>query len=99
VEPLTPGGFGVDLGWTNTYRQVLQAETILGAVEKVGNYTAAQKEGVRGFTKTFEALALMEQLRVRDTFGIVPRGRPDRHQAWGFRDQGCWLHACCRAAG
>ncbi|MBK6306954.1 MAG: RagB/SusD family nutrient uptake outer membrane protein [Gemmatimonadetes bacterium] len=71
VEPLTPGGFGTDLGWTNTYRQVLQAETILGAVEKVGNYTAAQKEGVRGFTKTFEALALMEQLRVRDTFGIV----------------------------
>lgn len=71
VEPLTPGGFGTDLGWTNTYRQVLQAETILGAVEKVANYTTAQKEGVKGFTKTFEALAFMEQLRVRDTFGIV----------------------------
>lgn len=71
VEPLTPGGFGTDLGWTNTYRQVLQAETILGAVEKVANYTTAQKEGVKGFTKTFQALAFMEQLRVRDTFGIV----------------------------
>lgn len=71
VEPLTPGGFGTDLGWTNTYRQVLQAETILGAVEKVANYTTAQKEGVMGFTKTFQALAFMEQLRVRDTFGIV----------------------------
>lgn len=71
VEPLTPGGFGTDLGWTNTYRQVLQAETILGAVEKVANYTTAQKEGVKGFTKTFEAMAFMEQLRVRDTFGIV----------------------------
>lgn len=71
VEPLTPGGFGTDLGWTNTYRQVLQAETILGAVEKVANYTTAQKEGVKGFAKTFEAMAFMEQLRVRDTFGIV----------------------------
>ena len=71
VEPLTPGGFGVDIGWANSYRQVLQAETILGAVEKVKNYTTEQKEGVRGFTKTMEALALMDQLRVRDTFGIV----------------------------
>lgn len=71
VEPLTPGGFGTDLGWTNTYRQVLQAETVLGAVDKVSNYSAAQKEGVKGFTKTFEAMAFMEQLRVRDTFGIV----------------------------
>ena len=71
VEPLTPGGFGVDIGWSNTYRQVLQAEVILGAVDKVQNYTAAQKEGVKGFTKTFKALALLEQLRVRDTFGIV----------------------------
>ncbi|MBV6520343.1 MAG: hypothetical protein MNPFHGCM_00448 [Gemmatimonadaceae bacterium] len=71
VQPLTPGGFGTDLGWTATYRQVLQAETVLGAVEKVSNYTAAQKEGVKGFAKTFEALAFLEQLRVRDTFGIV----------------------------
>jgi len=71
VEPLSPGGFGVDIGWGNTYRQVLQAQTILEAVEKVTNYTAAQKEGVRGFTKTFQALAFMDQLRVRDTFGLV----------------------------
>ncbi len=90
VEPLTPGGFGVDVGWTNSYRQVLQAETILGAVDKVGNYTAAQKEGVKGFTKTFEALALWEQLRVRDTFGIVLSVDPTAKQLGPFvsRDEG-----------
>jgi len=84
VEPLTPGGFGVDIGWTNTYRQVLQAETILGAVEKVGNYTTAQKEGVKGFTKTMEALAFWEQLRVRDTFGIVLTVDPTAQQLGEF---------------
>lgn len=84
VEPLSPGGFGVDIGWTNTYRQVLQAETILGAVEKVGNYTAAQKEGVRGFTKTMQALAFWEQLRVRDTFGIVLTVDPTAQQLGEF---------------
>lgn len=84
VEPLTPGGFGVDIGWTNTYRQVLQVETILGAVEKVGNYTAAQKEGVKGFAKTMEALAFWEQLRVRDTFGIVLTVDPTAKQLGEF---------------
>lgn len=84
VEPLTPGGFGVDVGWTNTYRQILQAETILDAVEKVGNYTVAQKEGVKGFTKTMEALALWEQLRVRDTFGIVLEVDPTAKQLGEF---------------
>jgi starch-binding outer membrane protein, SusD/RagB family len=84
VEPLTPGGFGVDIGWTNTYRQVLQVETILGAVEKVGNYTTAQKEGVKGFAKTMQALAFWEQLRVRDTFGIVLTVDPTAKQLGEF---------------
>jgi hypothetical protein len=61
-------------------------------VDKVGNYTAAQKEGVKGFTKTFEALALWEQLRVRDTFGIVLSGRPDGEAAGPVRVQGRGLH-------
>ncbi len=70
-EPLTPGGFGTDLGWSATYRQVLTAQTILDVVDRVPDYSDAQKESVRGFTKTFMALAFLEQLRVRDTFGIV----------------------------
>ena len=39
------------MGWTATYRQLLTAFTILDAVERVPDYTAPQKEAVRGFTK------------------------------------------------
>ena len=35
------------------------------------DYTASQKSGVKGFVKTFMALEYMNQLRVRDTFGLV----------------------------
>lgn len=71
LEPLTPGGFGVDIGWSATYRQILTGQTILDIVDKVPDYSTTQKEGVKGFAKTFIALAMVEQLRVRDTFGIV----------------------------
>ena len=71
VGPLEPGGFGTDMGWTATYRQLLTAFTVLEAVERVPDYTAQQKEGVRGFTKTLMAMAYIDQLRIRDTFGIV----------------------------
>ncbi len=71
VEPLTPGGFGVDVGWSGTYRQILTAQTILDIVDKASDLTTPQKEGVKGFTKTMMAQAYIDQLRVRDTFGIV----------------------------
>lgn len=90
VEPLSPGGFGIDIGWSATYRQLLTAQTILDVVDKVPDYTAAQKEGVRGFTKTLMAVALMEQLRVRDTIGIVLDVDPTAKQLGAFvsKDQG-----------
>lgn len=89
-EPLTPGGFGVDLGWGATYRQVLTAQTILDVVDRVPDYSAAQKEGVRGFAKTFMALAFLEQLRVRDTFGIVLAVDPTATELGAFvtREEG-----------
>lgn len=71
AQPLTPGGFGTDLGWSATYRQLLTGQTILDVVDNVPDYTTAQKEAVKGFTKTFMAMALIDQIRVRDTFGIV----------------------------
>jgi hypothetical protein len=40
-------------------------------VDNVPDYTAAQKSAVKGFVKTFMALEYMNQLRVRDTFGLV----------------------------
>ncbi len=90
VEPLTPGGFGVDIGWSATYRQILTGQTILDVVDKVPDYSTAQKEGVKGFTKTFIALAMLEQLRVRDTFGIVLDVDPTAKKLGPFvtRDEG-----------
>jgi hypothetical protein len=90
VGPLEPGGFGTDLGWTATYRQLLTAFTVLEAVDRAGDYTPAQKEAVRGFTKTFMAMAYLDQLRIRDTFGIVLEVDPSAQQLGAFvtRDEG-----------
>ncbi|MES2521261.1 MAG: RagB/SusD family nutrient uptake outer membrane protein [Gemmatimonadota bacterium] len=71
IGPLEPGGFGTDVGWSNSYRNLRTAYTILNVVDAVPDYTAAQKSGVKGFVKTFIALEYMNQLRVRDTFGLV----------------------------
>jgi hypothetical protein len=88
--PLEPGGFGTDVGWTATYRQLLTAFTVLEAVERVPDYTAQQKDAVRGYTKTFVAMAYIDQLRVRDTFGIVLEVDPAARQLGPFvtRDEG-----------
>jgi hypothetical protein len=90
VGPLEPGGFGTDMGWSGAYRQLLTAFTILDAVDKVPDYTAAQKEGVRGFVKTFMAQAYINQLRIRDTFGIVLTVDPEARELGDFvsRDEG-----------
>lgn len=71
VGPLEPGGFVADVGWTASYRNLRTAATVLEALDKVPDYTAAQKSAVRGFTKTIIAQEYVNQLRVRDTFGIV----------------------------
>jgi hypothetical protein len=71
VGPLEPGGFGTDMGWTATYRNLRTAVTVLDAVEKVTNYTPAQKAAVRGFVKTIVAQDYVNLLRVRDSLGIV----------------------------
>jgi hypothetical protein len=44
---------------------------VLAVVDRVTTYTEEQREGIRGATKTFMAMALLDQLVVRDTFGIV----------------------------
>lgn len=77
IGPLEPGGFGVDQGWTATYRNLRTAVTLLDAVEKVPEYTDAQKAAVRGFVKTVMAQDYVNLLRVRDTFGIVLDVNPD----------------------
>lgn len=77
--PIEPGGFVQDLGWTAGYRNVVQGLIILQAVDRIAEvpapgptgFTAAQKEGIRGFVKTIMAMELLTQIRVRDQVGIV----------------------------
>ena len=69
--PIEPGGFVQDLSWTAGYRNLLQGAVILQATDKVVDYTAAQKEGIRGFVKTIMAMELLTQIRIRDVAGIM----------------------------
>jgi starch-binding outer membrane protein, SusD/RagB family len=90
IGPLEPGGFGVDVGWTNSYRNLRTAYTILDVIDKVPDYTPAQRSAVKGFVKTFIANEYLNQLRVRDTFGIVfdvPKN-PSEQGAFVTREEG-----------
>jgi hypothetical protein len=69
--PIEPGGFVQDLSWTAGYRNLRQGATILEAVDKVSDFNAAQREGIRGFVKTIMAMELLTQIRIRDTAGIM----------------------------
>jgi starch-binding outer membrane protein, SusD/RagB family len=71
IGPLEPGGFGTDVGWTNSYRNLRTAYTVLDVVDKVPDYTPAQRSAVKGFVKTLIANEYLNQIRVRDTFGLV----------------------------
>src|SRR6266550_6776646 len=75
--PIEPGGFVQDLGWTDGYRNLRQGATILEAVDKVADFTTAQKDGIRGFVKTLMAMELLTQIRIRDTVGIMVDISPD----------------------
>lgn len=69
--PIEPGGFVQDLSWTTGYRNLRQGATVLEAVDKVADFSAAQREGIRGFVKTIMAIELLTQIRIRDTAGIM----------------------------
>jgi len=69
--PIEPGGFVQDLSWTAGYRNLRQSAVILAALDKVPTFTAAQKEGTRGFVKTIMAMELLTQVRIRDVVGIM----------------------------
>src|SRR5262245_54428494 len=69
--PIEPGGFVQDLSWTTGYRNIRQGVVILGAIDKVVDFTQAQKEGIRGFVKTIIAMELLTQIRIRDVAGIM----------------------------
>jgi hypothetical protein len=60
-----------DFGWSGAYRNLKQGAIILEAVTKLPDFTDAEKEGIRGFVKTFMAHELFTQIRIRDTAGVV----------------------------
>jgi len=69
--PIEPGGFVQDLSWTAGYRNLRQGAVIIAAADKVQSFTAAQREGIRGFVKTIMAMELLTQIRIRDVAGIM----------------------------
>ncbi|MBI4500385.1 MAG: RagB/SusD family nutrient uptake outer membrane protein [Gemmatimonadetes bacterium] len=57
-------------GWSAGYRLIKQGNVILAALATATGLTGAQKDGVRGVTKTMQALALIRLLNVFDQSGM-----------------------------
>ncbi len=76
------GAFGGN-HWTGRYRGFRDADNVLNAVDALATLDAADKEGLRGFTKTFQALDLLLVINTRDDLGGVstvaedPTGDPE----------------------
>jgi len=83
IGPLDGGSpaFGGNL-FAAPYRNIRNANILLGAVETVVGMTAAQKSAVRGFAKTIQALDYLNVINTRDDLGapldvdINPVGAP-----------------------
>ncbi|HET9985937.1 MAG TPA: RagB/SusD family nutrient uptake outer membrane protein [Longimicrobiales bacterium] len=71
-SPLDAGSpaFGANL-WNQRYQNLRTAAIVLAAVTKVGGFSDAQKEAVRGFTKTMMAYDLLLVINTRDNAGAV----------------------------
>ncbi|MFP2962464.1 RagB/SusD family nutrient uptake outer membrane protein [Myxococcus sp. 1LA] len=67
---LDPGGpaFGGN-HWTNPYLNIRNANALLDSLDKVPNTPDTEKEGIRGFAKTMQALDFLVVINTRDTHG------------------------------
>ncbi len=67
---LDPGGpaFGGNF-WAAPYANIRNANTLLAAVDKVTGVTDGEKEAIRGYAKTIEALDFLVVINTRDTNG------------------------------
>lgn len=67
--PMSPSGaFGGNI-WAVRYRNIRNANVVLGAVEKVPAFSEAEKEAIRGFAKTMQALDFLLVINARDANG------------------------------
>jgi len=79
--PLDPGSFGGGQ-WTAPYADIRNGNVLLRALDKDQDMSAADKEAVRGFAQTIQALDFLEVIVTRDSFGapiavdIDPLGAP-----------------------
>lgn len=81
--PIEPGGFIgslQDMGWSGSYRNVRQGAVVLGATDKVADFTTPQRDGIRGFVKTLVAIELLLQVRVRDVSGVAVEFSADQSE-------------------
>lgn len=72
IGPLDGGSpaFGGNL-WAARYANIRNANIVLAATDKVVGLSDAQKEGVRGFAKTIQALDLLLVINTRDANGAA----------------------------
>jgi hypothetical protein len=83
VGPLDPGSgaFGANF-WPQRYANIRNANILLGAVENVAGLSDAEKEGLRGFAKTIQAIEYLRIIVTRDANGAAidvdrsPTGEP-----------------------
>lgn len=69
VGPISSSGaFGAGL-WTARYQNIRNANIVLSALDRVAGFTEPQKEAIRGFAKTIQALDFLLVINSRDTNG------------------------------
>lgn len=67
--PLTnSGGFGAGM-WTQRYANIRGANLLLQALENVQGFSEAEKEAIRGWAKTWQALDFLLVVNTRDVAG------------------------------
>lgn len=67
LDPGSPAFGGSQ--WSLPYANIRNANTVLGALEKVSGIIDADKEAIRGFAKTMQALDFLVIVTTRDTNG------------------------------
>jgi starch-binding outer membrane protein, SusD/RagB family len=74
---LSPGSpFGGNF-WALPYANIQLGNVILGAVDKVSDLSAGDKSAIRGFTKTINAIDLLQVVVTHDASGAVLDVNPD----------------------
>ncbi len=67
LDPGSPA-FGGNF-WGGPYGNIRNANTVLASLEKVSGFSDAEKESIRGFAKTMQALDFLTIVSTRDTNG------------------------------